>query len=111
MVIVIDEEKYNPERTITKSQKFIIFNHIDQYFKCCNPKDNNSFRFHRISKFKVYLVVGKYVLQFAINLNPNLSSYSFCAPTRCATSLINGTTHHQLFNALVGKIFHISLSD
>lgn len=43
MVIVIDEEKYNPERTITKSQKFIIFNHIDQYFKCCNPKDNNSF--------------------------------------------------------------------
>ena len=41
-----------------------------------------------------------------IMLKPMCLSYTCCAPTRCATSLINGTTHHQLFNIPTGGIFH-----
>ena len=41
-----------------------------------------------------------------INLNPTFLSYTCCAPTECTASIINGTTHHQLFNILTGKFFH-----
>ena len=46
-----------------------------------------------------------------INLNPMFSSYACCFPTRCAASLINGTTHHQLFNIPTGRNFHIIPKD
>ena len=36
-------ETCNSERTITKYQKFIIFNNIYQYFKFHNSNNNNSF--------------------------------------------------------------------
>ena len=41
-----------------------------------------------------------------INLNPMVLSYTCCTPTRCVTSLINGTTYHQLFNIPTRRVFH-----
>ena len=41
------------------------------------------------------------------NLNSMLLSYTCCAPTGCDASLINGTTHYQLFNITTGRNFHI----
>ena len=38
-------------------------------------------------------------------------SYTYCAPTGCAASLINGTTHHQLFNIPTGRKFHMIPKD
>ena len=46
-----------------------------------------------------------------INLNPMHLSYTCCAPTGCAASLINGTTHHTLFNLPLGKCFFSSPTD
>ena len=40
-----------------------------------------------------------------ICLFPNSTCYSSCALTECATSLINGQTHHNFFNIPVGKKF------
>ena len=41
-----------------------------------------------------------------IRLFPNPTYYSSCDPTGCADSLINGYTHHKLFNLPVGKTFY-----
>ena len=41
-----------------------------------------------------------------INLNPMFLSYTCYAPTGCAASLINVTTHYKFFNIPTGKVFH-----
>ena len=46
-----------------------------------------------------------------INLNPMFLLYTCCAPTGCAASLFNGTTHHQLFNIPIGNKFHSAPTD
>ena len=46
-----------------------------------------------------------------INLNTLFLSYSCCAPIGCAPSLINGTTHHHIFNIPTGRNFYKIPSD
>ena len=40
-----------------------------------------------------------------------LLSYTCCAPTGCADSFINGTTHHQLLNIPTGRKIHMIPKD
>ena len=51
-------------------------------------------------------MIANAIRNININLNSIFLSYTCCAPTGCAVLLINGTTHHQLFNIPTVKVFH-----
>ena len=110
-MLLIEEHLYNPENTITNSPKNIIFNHIYQHyvFHIIKKIDDNPVSMS--VKIQGLPGTGKTFIantirNIDINLNPMLLSYTCCAPTRCAASLINRTTQHQLFNIPTWKVFH-----
>ena len=99
---------YNPENTITESQKIIIFNHIYQYYIFHISKDKHECPVSMTLKIQELPGTGKTFIvntirNIDINLDPVYLSYTCCAQTGCAASLINGTTHHQLFNIPIEK--------
>ena len=51
-------------------------------------------------------IIANTMRNIDINLNPKFLSYTCCAPTGYAASLINGTTHHQFFNIPTGIVYH-----
>ena len=115
-MLLIEEELYNPENTITDSQKIIIFNHIYQHyiFHISNAKDENPTSI--TVKIQGLPGTGKSFIantirNIDINLNPMHLSYTCCASTGCAASLINETTHHTLFNLPLGIKFYSSPTD
>ena len=115
-MLLIEENIYNPENTITESQKIIIFNHIYQHYKFHISKDKHECPVSMTVKIQGLPGTGKTFIantirNIDINLDPMYLSYTCCAPTGCAASLINGTTHHQLFNIPIGKKFHLSPTD
>ena len=102
-MLLIEEHIYNPENTITESQKNIIFNHIYQHYIFHISKDKHECPVSMTVKIQGLPGTGKTFIantirNIDINLDPMHLSYTCCAPTGCAASLINGTTHHQLFN-------------
>ena len=108
---LIEEHLYNPKNTITDSQIIIIFNHIYQHyvFHVVKNIDDNLVSMN----FKIQGLPGtgkKFIANtirnIDINLNPLFLSYTCCAQTGCAASLINGITHHPLFNIPAGNVFH-----
>ena len=107
-LLLIEEDLYNPENTITDSQKIIIFNHIYQHyiFHISNTKDENpasmTVKIQGLPGTVITFITNT-IRNIDINLNPMHLSYTCCAPTGCAASLINGTTHHTLFNLPLGE--------
>ena len=64
IMFVMDEEEYNSERTITKSQRIVICNHI--FINILNfiiQMITTIFYLLRLARLNVYLVQGKHVLQ------------------------------------------------
>ena len=49
--------------------------------------------------------IANIIRNIDIRLFPNSTYYSSCAPTECASSLINDQTHQKLFNIPLGKEF------
>ena len=108
---LIEEKIYNPENTITDSQNVNIFNHIYQYYIFYIIKDIDDFSVSMNVKIQGLpgtskTLISNTIRNIDINLNPMFLSYICCVPTGCAASLINGTTHHQLFNIPTGKYFY-----
>ena len=106
----IEYEKYNPTNIKSKSQKIIIFNHIYQHYIFQNINSNEEIPPSMNVKIQGLPGTGKTFIantirNIDIRLFPNSICYSSCAPTGCAASLINGQTHHKLFNIPVGKKF------
>ena len=98
-MLLIEENIYNPENTITESQKIITFDHIYQYYIFNISKDKHESPVFVTVKIQGLLGTGKTFItntirNIDINLNPMYLSYTYCAPTGCTASLINGTTHH-----------------
>ena len=107
-MLLIEENIYNPENTITESQKNIIFNHIYQHYIFHISKDKHESLVSMTVKIQGLPGTGKTFIantirNIDISLNPMNLSYTCCAPTGYAASLINETTHHQLFNILIEK--------
>ena len=110
-MLLIEEHLYNPENTITDSEKNIIFNHIYQHYVFNIVKNIDNYPVSINVKFQgvpstCKSFIANTIRNIDINLNPMFLSYTSCTPTVCAASLINGTTHHQLFNIPTGKVFH-----
>ena len=110
-LLLIEEHLHNPENTITESQRNIIFNHIYQHyvFHIVKNIDDNPVSMNvkiRGLPGTGETFIASTIRNIDINLNPMFLSYTCCAPTGCAVSLINGTTHHQLINISTGKVFH-----
>ena len=102
-MLLIEEHIYNPENTITESQKNIIFNHIYQHYLFHTSIEKNespvsmTVNIHGLpGTGKIF--IANTIRNIDINLNPMILLFTYCDPTGCAASLINGTTHHQLFN-------------
>ena len=109
-MLLIEKNIYNSQNTITDSQKVIVLNHIYQHYVFHIVKDIDGYPVS--VNFKIQGLPGTRKIFFAntirnidINLNPMILSYACCTPTGCASSLINGTTSHQLFNILTGISF------
>ena len=102
------KEIYNPENTITDSQKHIIFNHIYRHYVFHTVKNINDFPVSVNVKIqglpgtsKTFIV--NTIRNIDIMLKPMFLSYTCCAPTGCVASLTNRTAHHHLFNISIGK--------
>ena len=115
-LLLIEEHLYNPKKTITDSQIIIIFNHIYQHyvFHVVKNIDDNLVSMN----FKIQglpgtgkKIIANTIRNIDINLNPIFFPNTYCASIRCVTSLINGTTHHQLFNIPTRKVFHKPAKD
>ena len=107
-MLLIEENIYNPENSITESQINVIFNHIYQHYLFHISKDKDESPASMTVKIQGLPGTGKTFIvntirNIDINLNSTLLSYTCCTPTGCAASLINKTTYHQLFNVPIGK--------
>ena len=107
---IIQYGKYNPTNIKFKSQKMSILNHICQHYIVQNINSNEEIPPSMNVKIQGLPGIGKTFIattirNIDIRLFPNSTCYSSCAPTGCAASLINGQTHHKLFNIPVGKNF------
>ena len=109
-MITVQFQKYNSTNIKSKSQKIIIFNHIYQHYIFYNINSNEKIPPLMNVKIQDLHGTGK---TFIINTIRNIvirlflksTCYFSCASTRCAASLINSQTHHELVNIPVGKGF------
>ena len=85
-LLLIDEYIYNPENTITNSQKIIIFNHIYQHYVFHIVKNIDDYSVFMNVKIQGLLGTGKTFIantirNIDINLNPMFLSYTCYVPT------------------------------